>query len=119
MAAVIARDVAADIGGDEQRIEAVETRHSGETFQHILLPVWTAAYKYNGKSYRFLVNAQTGEVQGERPWSIWKILFAVLLAALLIGGGIYLAERNGLIRYDGGSIEFGSPAYDYGGRSFP
>ncbi len=73
-----------------------------------------AAYKYNGKSYRFLVNGQTGEVQGERPWSIWKIAFAVLLAALVAGLALYVAEQNGAIRFDGGSIEFGGPTYDYG-----
>ena len=110
MDAVIRRDVAADIGGDEQRIEAVETRHSAETFKHILLPVWTAAYKYNGKSYLFLVNGQTGEVQGERPWSIWKILLAVLLALLLVGIAAYVAEENGAINLDGVRIEFGDAA---------
>jgi hypothetical protein len=51
-----------------------------------------AAYKYNGKSYRFLVNGQTGEVQGERPWSIWKIGFAVLLVAAIVLGAIYLND---------------------------
>ncbi len=38
MEAVIRHDVARDIGGDEQRIEAMQTRHSAETFKHILLP---------------------------------------------------------------------------------
>ncbi len=85
MDAVIRNDVARDIGGDEQRIEAVDTRFSAETFKHVLLPIWSAAYKYNGRSFRFLVNGQTGEVQGERPWSAWKIAFAILLALLVIG----------------------------------
>ena len=43
MAGVIAQDVRRDIGGDEQRIDSVNTRYSDETFKHILLPVWTAA----------------------------------------------------------------------------
>ena len=47
----------------------VDTDYSDETFKHILLPIWMAAYKYGGKSYRFMVNGQTGEVQGERPYS--------------------------------------------------
>jgi hypothetical protein len=51
------------------RPDSVDTDYADETFKHILLPVWMAAYKYNGKSYRFLVNAQSGKVQGERPWS--------------------------------------------------
>ncbi|MFN3607345.1 MAG: hypothetical protein ACK4SS_09175, partial [Cypionkella sp.] len=65
MARVIERDIRADIGGDAQRIDSATTRYADETFKHILLPIWTAAYKYGGKSYRFLVNGQTGEVQGE------------------------------------------------------
>lgn len=92
MADMIREDVRRDIGGDEQRIDTVQTDWSDETFRHILLPVWMAAYKYNGKSYRFVVNGQTGEVQGERPWSIWKIGFAALLVAGLVLGGVYLSN---------------------------
>lgn len=96
MAAVIEQDVRRDIGGDEQRVHSVDTAFSDETFKHILLPVWMAAYRYNGKSYRFLVNGQTGEVQGERPWSIWKIGFAVLLVALIVLGAVYLNDPANL-----------------------
>lgn len=92
MSNVIREDVRRDIGGDEQRINDVNTDWSDETFKHILLPVWMAAYKYNGKSYRFLVNGQTGEVQGERPWSVWKIAFTVLLVAALAFGALYLSD---------------------------
>jgi DNA-directed RNA polymerase subunit RPC12/RpoP len=70
--------VRADIGGDHQRIHAVRTQHDNLTFKHILLPVWISAYRYGGKPYRFLVNARTGEVGGERPWSVAKIAGAVL-----------------------------------------
>lgn len=85
MARTIRGDVARAIGGDEQRIGRVETSYDRETFKHVLLPVWMAAYRYNGKSYRFVVNGQTGRVQGERPWSAWKIAFAVLLALIAAG----------------------------------
>ena len=92
MADVIRSDIRRDIGGDEQRIDGINTDWSNETFKHILLPVWMAAYKYNGKSYRFLVNGQTGEVQGERPWSIWKIAFTVILVVSLILGAVYASD---------------------------
>jgi DNA-directed RNA polymerase subunit RPC12/RpoP len=92
MSAVILQDVRRDIGGDEQRVNDVNTTWSEETFKHILLPIWTAAYKYNGKSYRFLVNGQTGEVQGERPWSVWKIALVVIFVAILIFGAVYLSD---------------------------
>ncbi|MDO5658400.1 MAG: zinc ribbon domain-containing protein [Paracoccus sp. (in: a-proteobacteria)] len=97
MAGVIAMDVRRDIGGDVQQISSLNTEHSAETFKHILLPVWSAAYKYNGKSYRFVVNGQSGRVQGERPYSIWKIAAAVLVAALAIAVFV-LATQGGNIR---------------------
>lgn len=92
MGRVITSDVARDIGGDEQRIDNISTRYSDETFKHILLPIWVAAYKYRNKTYRFLVNGQTAEVQGERPWSAWKIAFAVVLGLIIAGGVAYYVQ---------------------------
>lgn len=94
MARVIHRDALADIGGDEQRVDGIRTAYGAETFKHILLPVWTAAYRYNGRSFRFVVNGQTGKVQGERPWSVWKIALAVVLAAAVVGGIMLAANAR-------------------------
>ena len=91
---VIERDVRFDIGGDQQRIHNIQTQISDVTFKHILLPVWLAAYKYRGKTYRFVVNGQTGRVQGERPWSAWKIAFAVVLGLIVAGIVGYIAAQN-------------------------
>lgn len=96
MEGVIQMDVRRDIGGDVQQITTMNTRYSDETFKHILLPIWTAAYKYGGRSFQFLVNGQTGEVQGERPYSAWKIAFAVLIVAALALGAVYLNDPNAL-----------------------
>lgn len=104
MAHVIAMDVRRHIGGDEQRIQAIETRHSDETFKHILLPIWTAAYKYRGRSYRFVVNGQSGRVQGDRPYSAWKIALAVIAGLLVAASLFYLLQMQG----DGGTISPGS-----------
>ena len=90
----IERDVKFDIGGDRQRISQVATDVSDVTFKHILLPVWLAAYKYRGTTYRFVVNGQSGRVQGERPWSAWKIAFAVLLGLIVAGGIGYVVAMN-------------------------
>ncbi len=91
---VIERDVRFDIGGDRQRIHDIQTRISDVTFKHILLPVWLAAYKYRGKTYRFVVNGRTGQVRGERPWSVWKIAIAVILGLIVAGGIGYLIALN-------------------------
>ena len=94
MDGVIYNDVRQDIGGDVQRVDNIDSDYDAETFKHILLPVWMAAYKYGGKSYRFLVNGQTGEVQGERPWSVWKITFAVLAALIVAGAAAYVYQQG-------------------------
>ena len=91
---VILRDVKFDIGGDEQRVHGINTTISDVTFKHILLPVWLAAYKYRGKTYRFVVNGRTGKVQGERPWSAWKIAVAVVVAAIVAGVVGYFISQN-------------------------
>lgn len=82
MAGEIRGAVHRDIGGDEQRVHRIRTAYSSETFKHLLLPVWIGAYKLTDKVYQVVVNARTGEVQGERPWSAWKI--AGLAAAILL-----------------------------------
>ena len=102
MNGVIAMDVRRDIGGDEQRVEQVRSDFSAETFKHILLPIWMAAYKYNGKSYRFTVNGQSGRVQGERPYSVWKIALAVIAAAILAAAVAYFANQGGYVEFDAG-----------------
>ncbi|MDH3975575.1 MAG: hypothetical protein OEV42_14955 [Deltaproteobacteria bacterium] len=81
----IRRAVKQDIGGDTQRISTVKTEHSNITFKHILLPLWLSVYRYNGSTYRFMVNARTGEVQGERPWSPAKITALITAVASIIG----------------------------------
>ena len=86
--------VTRDIGGDEQRISSLDTRLDEITFKHVLLPVWMSAYQYRAKSYRFLINGRTGEVQGERPWSIWKITFAVLGVIALIAAIALIASNS-------------------------
>ncbi len=91
MRAVIESDIRADIGGDAQRIEAIRTRWSRATFKHVLLPLWVTAYRYRGRTWRFVVNGQTGQVHGERPWSLWKIAAAVLGLAALVAAALVLA----------------------------
>jgi hypothetical protein len=97
MDSLIYRDIAFDIGGDHQRIHQARTRHGGTTFKHCLLPVWSAAFRYKDKHYRFVINGRTGQVQGERPYSEWKISFAVIAAVLLVIGGLFLYGSGRII----------------------
>ncbi len=94
MDAMILRDVRFDIGGDDQRVDDVKTDIGTLTFKHVLLPVWLAAYKYRGRTFRFVVNGRTGRVQGERPYSAWKIGFAVAIGLILAAIAGYVIAIN-------------------------
>ena len=72
-----------DIGGDQQVITSKGTEHSDITFKHTLLPIYISSFRYKSKVYQFLINARTGRVQGQRPYSAAKIALAVLLAIAL------------------------------------
>jgi predicted RNA-binding Zn-ribbon protein involved in translation (DUF1610 family) len=98
MAGIINDDIARDIGGDFQKISSADTRFGDIRFKHLLLPVWLATFRFHRKSYRFVVNGRTGRVQGERPWSILKLTFAigaVLVLGLML---IFLMSYYGQIQ---------------------
>jgi DNA-directed RNA polymerase subunit RPC12/RpoP len=90
----IRQDIRRNIGGDQQRINSSETRYSSVSFKHILLPFWIAGFRFRSKTYQFIVNARTGEVQGDRPWSVLKIAMAVILAAAAAGIVAYLYSQG-------------------------
>lgn len=94
----IRQSIRYDIGGDEQRIYSVSSIYNDITYKHILLPVWVCAYRYKEKVYRFLVNARTGEVQGERPWSWIKITLAALAGTIVVGGIVYAIWGEEILR---------------------
>ncbi|MBI3511616.1 MAG: hypothetical protein HY064_13225 [Bacteroidetes bacterium] len=93
MEEIIRSTVKKHIGGDEQQILTLNTNYNKTTFKHLLLPIWLSAFKYSNKVYRFMINARTGEVQGERPYSFWKIFGTIAGAVAVIGGAIYFYYR--------------------------
>ncbi|MCB9713867.1 MAG: hypothetical protein H6712_08440 [Myxococcales bacterium] len=84
MEPLIRSAIRADIGGDTQQILSVRISHAHTTFKHLLLPAWISSYRYHDKVFRALVNARTGEVVGERPWSWVKITLTVLAVVAVI-----------------------------------
>ncbi len=94
MEQVIRQDICRDIGGDVQQIRQMRTAHSQTHFKYVLLPVWSAAFDFSGKQYRFVVNARNGNVSGERPYSWLKITFAVICGLAVLGGGLWLAAQG-------------------------
>ena len=77
MESALAAEVRQRIGGDVQNVSSAQTNYGAITFKHLLLPVWLMAYRYREQPYRVMINAVTGEVSGERPYSAVKIGFAI------------------------------------------
>lgn len=96
MRRVIEDDCERDIGGDEQRVSDMDVTYSQAMFKLMLMPLWIATYLHGGRTWQVMVNAKTGEVVGERPWSVPKIVAAVVAALVVIGVivAIVLASRD-------------------------
>lgn len=84
--AALRSEVRQRIGGDRQRIQQMDVRYDAITYKHLLLPLWLVSYQHRDKTYHVAVNAVTGEVYGQRPYSATKIgcLVAVIVALILI-----------------------------------
>jgi hypothetical protein len=87
--AALVVDVRQRIGGDEQRVHSIQTNYGALTYKHLLLPVWILAYRYGDKTFQVVVNAATGEVQGERPYSWIKITLFALSIVAVVGAVAY------------------------------
>ncbi len=73
---------------------AARTNYTDTTYKYILLPVWLSIYRYGDKVYRFVVNARTGEVHGERPYSAIKIALAVIAAIIILAMLVIVFGNN-------------------------
>lgn len=92
--AALDSEVRSRIGGDTQRVHSIRTNYTALTYKHLLLPVWLLAYRYHDKSYQVMVNAATGEVQGERPYSWIKITLASLAGAIIAGAVAFFVSQS-------------------------
>lgn len=74
---------AAQIPGDTHRNLEVHPQFSGQTFKHVLVPIWLLTYNYASKVYQVVVNGYTGTMAGRYPKSPWKIAFVVLIVIIV------------------------------------
>jgi len=72
----------------------VEDDYSGQTFKHILVPIWLLTYDYATRNYQVVINGYTGLIAGKYPKSWVKILFAVLAGLAAIGVVVWLTQHH-------------------------
>jgi hypothetical protein len=58
---------------------------SAESFWLVLFPIWISSYTYRGKLYRVLVNGETGQVAGDKPFSWFKVLAVAMAIVAMFG----------------------------------
>ncbi len=80
------------VPGDTYRNLQVVTQYSGQTFKHVLLPVWLLTYTYGTKNYQVIVNGVTGQINGEYPLSWIKIALVTLAALIAIAIVLSMSE---------------------------
>ncbi len=75
---------AAQIPGDTYRNLAVRADYSGQTFKHILAPVWLLTYTFGARSFQAVMNGVTGAIRGEYPKSWIKVTLLVIAIIVVV-----------------------------------
>jgi len=84
MDAEMNRLCAAQVPGDTHRNLQVDSDYSGQTFKHILVPIWLLTYNYGAHHFQVVLNGYTGAIAGKYPKSWIKITLAVFFAIVTI-----------------------------------
>jgi hypothetical protein len=84
---------AAQVPGDTHRNLQVDTDYSGQTFKHILVPLWLLTYNYGARNFQVVINGYTGVIAGKYPKSWVKITLAVIALLAVIAALILLSQR--------------------------
>ena len=84
----------AQVPGDTQRNLQVQSDYAGQTFKHILAPLWLLTYNYGTQNFQVVINGYTGVIAGKYPKSWVKIFFAVLAGLVAIGFFALMANHR-------------------------
>ena len=81
------------VPGDTYRNLEVSADYSGQTFKHILTPLWLLTYHYGVKNFQVVINGYTGAIAGRYPKSWIKITLAVLAALAVIATFLVMVKH--------------------------
>jgi len=77
-----------DTGSSHVRNFRMTADFADELWRYILLPVYLASYRCDGRTFQVMVNGQTGEVAGQKPvaWlRVWLVIAAMLSPGACLG----------------------------------
>lgn len=75
----------------------VSTVYNDVTYKYLLLPLYVGHCNWKNKLYNFFVNGRNGKVTGKTPVSVLKVLLAVGIGLVVVGGiifGIYMLSQS-------------------------
>ncbi len=81
---VIAQFDTTVLGYSTRVVTGITMQYADQRTRYALLPVWLVNAQYNGKTYSFAMNGQTGKFVGELPVD-WKKFWLWVLMITLIG----------------------------------
>jgi hypothetical protein len=84
----------AEVPGDTHRNLQVQDDYAGQTFKHILAPIWLLSYNYGAQNYQVVINGYTGVIAGKYPKSWVKIFFLVVGILFVLGFFVLLAGQR-------------------------
>lgn len=90
---------------DSVRDVRIHSRYRNESYKHILVPVYSTSYYYEGKLYQVAINGQTGNIHGAYPKSPLKIA-ALVAAALILLGLIFWGYKDNNSYYYGNNTGY-------------
>lgn len=67
-----------------EKLDSVSSRVTRQSAGLTYLPAWIFAYEYKGKSFRAIVNGQTGEANGTKPVSAGKVALAIGIGIVIV-----------------------------------
>ncbi|MDR0843534.1 MAG: hypothetical protein LBP68_08980 [Acidobacteriota bacterium] len=80
-------------GASTSEVSSLAVSYTAVTYKYLMLPMWMSAFKYKAKTYRFVVNGQTGRVGGRSPISPLRVAVAVVIGLIVIGTIYYLSNQ--------------------------
>lgn len=77
---------------DSAKIETLDVKFSNVEFAQVLVPVWTSLFYYQGKEYRVMINGYNGDIEGQCPYSVIKIVLSIIVLVLIVVMMVYFAR---------------------------
>jgi predicted RNA-binding Zn-ribbon protein involved in translation (DUF1610 family) len=77
-----------DTGSSHVRNFQMTADFADESWRYVLLPVYLASYRFDGRTFQVMVNGQTGTVAGQKPiaWlRVWLVIAAMLSPGASLG----------------------------------